>query len=345
MKKLFTNRLFIFGFSIISLLLSISLGYWAIFEDHIPTTNLLKDENGDILRPPYNGSVYPPLGTDEFGRNILMVMIVGFKYTILAGFLITFIRVIPSIFLGLVIHFYLGKLERPIKSMADSINYFPVTLLAYFMLFYMSSHGIMMDDPAIPEFWGRVWFFVFILSIIFIPTNSVLIANEVKKIYNMEFIESSRVLGANTWRIITKHIRPFLVPQLYIIFIREFIQTLVLMSHLGVLGIFIGGAVRKENLFGNAKSASISDEWTGLIGMWWQYLWTSYPWIAIIPILGLTLLIIAAKSILEGIKEVIIIEEKVIHDNKQTIVIDPDIPPFQLLLLNKERERNSLKRL
>src|SRR5690606_6241549 len=132
-----------------------------------------------------------------------------------------------------------------------------------------------------------------------------------------EFIECSRTLGASTWRIITKHIRPFLIPQLFVIFIREFIQTLILMSHLGILGIFIGGTVFKENLFGRSIPASSSGEWAGTLGMWWDYLWTSYPWIAFIPIIFLTLLILAAKAMLDSLENCLSAEEQVTQTNQQ----------------------------
>lgn len=336
LKNLFKNKLFLTGFCFISTLFIISILYWIFFNDQIPENEVLRDAKGELIRPPYSWSLYPPLGTDEFNRNILIVMIVGFKYTVIAGLVITLIRVVPSIFIGLGIHYYLSKLERPIKSIADSINYFPITLLAYMLLYYVSVGGVLMEDPSVPSYWGRIGVFILFLSVIFIPTNSVLIANEVKKINSMEFIDSSRVLGASTYRIITKHIRPFLVPQLYIIFLREFIQTLLLMSHLGVLNIFIGGAIRKTNLFGTAKLASQSDEWTGLLGMWWDYLWTSYPWITLIPVIAFTVLILAAKSMLEGIKEVLSSENDVVSIKKQkSEEISPDIPPFELIRLNK----------
>lgn len=331
-KSLIRNKLFMSGFSIISLMLLCSLIYWLLYNDQIPSTEILTDDQGNMIKPPYNWFLYPPLGTDEFGRNILVVMIVGFKYTIFAAILITLIRVIPSIFFGLGIHYYLSKFERPIKSLADSINYFPLTLLAFLFLSYMNIEGLMMEDPSVPSFWERVGLFILLLSIIFIPSNSVLIANEVKKINSMEFIDSSRTLGASTFHIISKHIRPFLVPQLYIILIREFIQTLLLMSHLGVLNIFIGGAIRKTNLFGTPKLASQTDEWTGLLGMWWDYLWTSYPWITIIPVIAFTVLILSAKGMLEGIKDVLASEpDVVVIKNEQSEEIGPNIPPFQLL--------------
>jgi hypothetical protein len=43
------------------------------------------------------------------------------------------------------------------------------------------------------------------------------------------------------------HIKPFLVPQFAVIFLKDFIQTLILMSHLAVLGISLGGSIDRED--------------------------------------------------------------------------------------------------
>ncbi|MDN7240669.1 ABC transporter permease subunit [Planococcus sp. N028] len=224
------------------------------------------------------------------------------------------------------------------KSVADSINYFPTTLLAFLLLNWATRQGVFMQD-AVPSFGVQVLLYIAVLSLIFIPLNSVLVANEVELIYRKEFIECSRTLGAGTWRIISKHIRPFLIPQLFVIFIRDFIQTLILMSHLGILGIFIGGTVFKKNLFSSSTASSRSGEWAGTLGMWWDYLWTSYPWMAFIPIIFLTLLILAAKAMLDSLETVLSSEEQVLQ------VKDEGIPesaragallPFRLLYPNKE---------
>jgi len=313
MKSLFSNKWFLTGFIIISGTFLFSLLYWLLFNDQIPTTSLLYGSNGSPLQAPYSFEKFPPFGTDSFGRDLFIVMVVGAKYTIVAALIITFLRVFPSIWIGLFIHFFLKKLERPIKSIVDALTYFPTTLLAFLLLKVILIQGVstllvdgeMVYGPEPLSYWSRVILYFVILASLFIPTNSILIANEVKVIYEKEFIESSRTLGASTWRIISKHIKPFLVPQIAIIFLRDFMQTLILMSHLAILGLFVGGYMRRGDLFGYTKIISNSNEWAGLLGMWWSFLWTSYPWIAFIPIIFLSVLILAARGMMEGITQVL----------------------------------------
>jgi peptide/nickel transport system permease protein len=313
MKRLFLNKLFLTGFIIITAMFLVSILYFVIFNDRIPSTPLLYDSGGKPLPAPYSLKIFPPFGTDNFGRDLFIVMIVGTKYTIAAALIITFLRVFPSIWIGLFIHFFLQKIERPLKSIVDALNYFPTTLLAFLLLnvilvqevMIYNIDGVLVNGPDPLPYWNRVVLFLVVLALLFIPTNSILIANEVKAIYKNEFIESSRTLGASNWRIVTKHIKPFLVPQLAIIFLRDFIQTLILMSHIAVLGLFIGGFTRKDDLFGQPDKLSNSNEWSGLLGMWWDFLWTSYPWIAFIPIIFLSILILSAKGMMEGLTNVL----------------------------------------
>lgn len=202
-KRLFKYKLFLFGFVLIGGTLLASLFYFFFFDDQIPSVSLLYDEDGKPLHAPYSGSVYPPLGTDEFGRNIAVVMLVGAKYTIGAALLISMLRVVPAIFIGIFMQFYLKGIKRQLKSIAHSLTYFPITLLAFLLLNWVSLRGILYEEGAPPS--GiQIIIYVAVLSLIFIPLNSVLIANEVELIYNKEFIACSRTLGAGKWRIITK---------------------------------------------------------------------------------------------------------------------------------------------
>lgn len=345
MKSLFLNKLFLTGFIIISGIFLVSILYLLIFNDRIPTTELLYDSNGKPLPAPYGFKTFPPLGTDVFGRDLLIVMMVGAKYTIAAALIITFLRVFPSVWFGLFIHFFLQKLERPIKSIADALNYFPLTLFAFLLLNVIlvsemrmyDIGGVLVNGPEPLPYWSRIIIYLVLLALLFVPTNSILIANEVKAIYKKEFIESSKTLGASSWRIVTKHIKPFLVPQLAIIFLRDFIQTLILMSHLAVLGLFLGGHVIKGDLFGLSSPMSNSNEWAGLLGMWWEFLWTSYPWISFIPILFLTILILSAKGMMEGLTNVLTAADQLREptEKRSEVVVGKSDHPFQRVNLTR----------
>jgi peptide/nickel transport system permease protein len=311
-KRLIKSPQFLFGFIFLFGIFAASLIYYWISGDQIPNTDLLKGEDGQFLSPPYSPLDYPPLGTDNFGHDVFLLMLAGAKYTIGAALLIAFLRVVPSVVLGLGIHFYLYKLKKIFASIVDAFNYFPATLLAFLLMQWVMIDGPLMNPDSFPfSFKDKVFIYITILVGISLPSVSLLFSNEVEHIMKKQFIESAKILGALKRHYIMFHIRPYLVPQIYIVFLREFISVMILISHLGVLGIFIGGFQFETDLFNKTQPLSLSHEWSGSLGTWWRFLWTTYPWIAFIPVIFFTLTVLAAKLMLLGLTKALEEQQKI----------------------------------
>ncbi|MFI8575533.1 ABC transporter permease subunit [Rossellomorea aquimaris] len=301
LKKLMKNPSFIMGFIFLFGMFASSLVYYVGWGDEVPKLDLLKNEEGNLLSPPYSPVEYPPLGTDNFNRNIFLLIIVGAKYTIGAALVITLCRVFPSVLLGMVLHFYLKPFRRIIDNIVDAANYFPPTLLSFLLLNWMMLEGPLYNPEGFPyDFTDKTIFYLIILIVISIPSLTLLFANENDRIMSQEFIDSAKVLGATKRHYIRNHIRPFILPQILLVSIREFMIIMLLIAHLGVLNIYIGGSSLEVDLFDNPFLASLSHEWSGLLGGWWQFLWTTYPWISFIPVVFFTLTILSAKLMLIG---------------------------------------------
>ncbi|MBW3112227.1 ABC transporter permease subunit [Bacillus sp. MCCB 382] len=306
LKKLMKNPAFLTGFLFLFGMFAVSLIYYVGWGNEVPKLDLLKNVEGDYLKPPYSPLEYPPLGTDNFNRNVLLLIIVGAKYTIGAALVIMLCRVLPSVVLGLVVHFYFKPFRKIIDNIVDAANYFPPTLLAFLLLNWMMLEGELFNPADFPyDFSDKLMFYLVILIIISIPSLTLLFSNEYDKIMKEEFIDSSKVLGATKRHYIMNHIRPFILPQILLVSIREFMIIMLLIAHLGVLKIFIGGASLDTDVFNNQVFVSLSYEWSGLLGGWWQYLWTTYPWISFIPVVFFTLTILSAKLMLIGATRVL----------------------------------------
>ncbi|WP_421378503.1 ABC transporter permease subunit [Bacillus salacetis] len=301
-KRLMKSPQFLTGFIFLFGIFAASIVYYWMTGDQVPKTDLLKGKDGQFLSPPYSPLEFPPLGTDNFGHDVFLLMLAGAKYTIGAALLIAFLRVIPSVVIGLGIHFYMHKFKKIFSSIVEAFNYFPATLLAFLLLQWVMMDGPLMDPDSFEySFKDKVFIYITILVCISLPSVSLLFSNEIEHIMKKQFIESAKVLGAYKRHYIMYHIRPYLVPQIYMVFLREFISVMILISHLGVLGIFIGGFQFKMDLFNKSQPLSLSHEWSGSLGTWWEFLWTTYPWIAFIPVIFFTLTVLAAKMMLLGL--------------------------------------------
>lgn len=313
-KALLKKPLFWCGFLFIFLWLAGSFLYLLIWHNHIPIADLMLDQNGQVTaRPPYSPAMFPPLGADDFGQNIFIVILIGAKFTLGFAILIALLRVILSGFFGVTLRLYASKIGRVILAPFESLSFFPIALLAYFILqWVLFQDAIIHQGHFTYSFWERTWMDVAALTLISLPTTTQTLFNETDYLLQREFIDSAKILGGSRSHIFLVHLKPFLSPRLFLVFIREIIQVLLLMAHLGVFRVAIGGILMKDSmfsgLFGPKYPYSLSNDWAGLIGIYWHFLWTTYPYLAFIPIVLVTLSILSVKGILVSIQSVLNVE-------------------------------------
>ncbi|MBN8193008.1 ABC transporter permease subunit [Bacillus sp. NTK074B] len=302
MIALWKNKLFMTGFLFIFLTLMGSLVYGWFFDNEIPIANLRFTEDG-VKGPPYSPWEYPPFGTNNLAESMFHILLIGAKFTLGVAFLVAALRFVISSVWGTLSELYLPKLNERVRPFLEAFYYYPVTLIAYLMLYWVLFADGMFngtDSEFTYGFGTRVFIEILVLTLAAVPITSLTISKEVNLILKKEFMDSVQILGGNRRHILIKHILPFLKPQLVVIFLREMIQVLILLAHLGILGIFFGGGTMKEDLFQNMVFVSLSNEWSGIIGNNFQFLFTTYWWIAICPIFLLTLTVLAFKMMLEG---------------------------------------------
>ena len=64
----------------------------------------------------------------------------------------------------------------------------------------------------------------------------------------------------------------------FLLVAQQFVSTLLLLLHLGLLELFFGGTI-----ISGLEADSVTKEWTGLIGQNFRHL-TTHTWIVLIPI-------------------------------------------------------------
>jgi peptide/nickel transport system permease protein len=305
-KSFILNKSLLFGVSFILTLFLSSLFYYLKYDDYIPQPGIeiRYTDEGQLLRSPYTPIVHPPFGTDPKGRDLFFIILVGAKYTIGAAFLITFCRILIGLILGTALSLYAPKFLKVVSNTSNSLSFFPFSILCFFLLNWVLVHDFLYDGIFTFSLIERVLIMILVLTIFAVPTLTVLFASEINKILSYDFIESSRILGGSKLHVLKNHIKPYLLPQVFIIYFREFTQVMLLLAHLGIIGIFLGGGTPETDLFFKTKIISASNEWSGLIGTWWSFIWTTYPWIAFIPVLFFTITILAGKLIVLGLTEV-----------------------------------------
>ncbi|WP_226659555.1 ABC transporter permease [Pseudalkalibacillus hwajinpoensis] len=302
MKSALKNPMLVIGTAIIALLLGSSLYYFFVYQDVVPQTSMLYDQDGNLVdRSPFTPLQVPPFGTDKYGYHLLDQIIIGAKYTIGIAFLVASMRMALSFVAGAIGGTYFRRTLRSTSGFVDAMQYIPISLLCYFIL-----SGVLMENGMEGTFQfsylERIVFEIVILTAVAIPTTTTLISNETNAIWGKGFIEGAKTLGGSKVHILTKHILPHLGPRMVIIFLQQIINVLILLLHLGLLKLFFGGTFFNPDPILGDEYRSVSSEWSGLIGSTFQFL-PYNSWIPLVPILFFVLVIFSVNLMLEGFKQ------------------------------------------
>ena len=282
-------------FLVLLVLTSVGNTYWN--GGDVSQTILMKDEDGTISAPPFPPSEDFWLGTDEKGYSLLGRAIEGAKWSIGITVLIAFLRTFFAFWIGMGMTYVPKWLYKKLEALFDSFSILPLTMVAFVIL---ESVLLVASGTTPAPFYQRAGFEVLVLVVLVLPPLSFYMANETELIKDREFMDAARVLGGSGRHQMWRHIIPHLIPVSGVMFIQQFVQTLIIFLHLGVLGLFFGGTMVFMGPDG-PEIESISQEWSGLIGANFRYM-ASHPWIPLVPIGFYTVTIIAAQTLLKRIE-------------------------------------------
>jgi peptide/nickel transport system permease protein len=233
----------------------------------------LSDASGTFpaQQPP---SVTHIWGTTVGGYDVLSRVIWGAQ----AAAVVIVVAVVMSIFLGIAMGllsgYFGGWLDRVLVVIADAIYAFPSLLLAIVMSIVIN-HGQ-------SSFWGGIVACSIAISVVFVPQYFRVIRAETIRLKAEPYVESAKVVGASSVRIMGRHIFKNATRTLPLIFTLNASEAILTLAGLGFLGFGIEPSSAAE--WGFDLSKAISDVSSGV---WWTGV---FPGTAIVlTVLGLTL--------------------------------------------------------
>jgi peptide/nickel transport system permease protein len=237
------------------------------------------------------------------GYDISLKVLQGAKYTLLSVIVIGFLRVIAGLIVAIPFAFYLPeRVRNGLEQLLNSFYFIPLTIISVFIL-----SPVLIEQLKLPEkkeyflysFTERVGIEIFILTILVVPLLSSLIGNLLISTLKEDFIEGAKVLGASRWRVFRKHVMPHLLPKLVIVWCQQCVQVLIIFAHLGYFKLFFGGTDIDYNPMMADPPTSISNEWSGLVGDYYNLIMAK-PFIALGPIMMFAIGIYAFQLMGEG---------------------------------------------
>ena len=214
------------------------------------------------------------LGTTVGGYDVLSRVIWGAQTALLA----IIVAVVLSFFIGIVIGVisgYLGGwLDRILVVIADAVYAFPTLLLAIVAAIVISGGS--------SNLFGGVLASGLSITAVYIPQYFRVIRAEAVRIKSEAFVESAKVIGTSTIRIMFRHVLRNATRSLPLIFTLNASDAIFTLAALGFLGFGIEPTSAAE--WGYDLNKSISDVTSGI---WWTSI---FPGSAIVlVIVGITL--------------------------------------------------------
>jgi len=212
-----------------------------------------------------------PLGTDNFGRDILLRIMAGSRHTIVLAICVVAGAVILGSVLGLFAGYSGGISDEIVMRLMDAVSSFPGILFALVMV----------------AVFGNSQFTLFIaLLILFVPSFTRVIRSGTLQYRDAEFILAERLLGAGSARIVFIHILPNLVTQLLPAAVLGLSNAILAESAMSYLGL---GIQPPEPSWGRMLSES-------------QNYLVNAPWCALAPGVFIMLTVIGFHLLGDGLR-------------------------------------------
>ena len=265
LKKCLHNKNFIIGLCMVGLMvlvMVVGFFYMPYDPDAMDTENELQFF-----------SAAHPLGTDQFGRDVLSRIMQGARVSFLVGALTVVFGLVVGGAVGAIAGYYGGKVDEVIMKLIDTQMAFPGVLLAL-MLIAVFGNGIQN--------------LILALGVMSIPRFARITRSGFIKYRDAEFIRAARSRGAGDGRIIFRHILPNIVPELIVTSSLGFAGAVMSEAGLSYLGL---GIQPPTPSFGKMLS-----EAQGEI--------LQAGWYVLVPAAALTLLVMGFNLIGDALQEV-----------------------------------------
>jgi len=265
-KRKFLRRLksvlTIFGIGIVFVLIT-----FAVFAPWVSpyTYEELNGVYPTIYQPP---SPEHPLGTTDFGQDILGRLIFGARSSLTIALPAILFSVSLGIVFGVIAGYFGGWVDSIIMRIADVFLAFPALILALVLVSILARSG---------EY--DMTYIMLAYGILGVPFYARLIRSSVIQARELPYIQAARASGAGSWRIMFRHILPNTIQPIIISFTFDIGGIILSIAGLSFLGYKDPYLIEWGNDITTAR--------LHYIDAWWAPFWPGF--MILIAVLGFML--------------------------------------------------------
>jgi peptide/nickel transport system permease protein len=263
LRRLRQHKLFLTGFALFAVVLVM-----AVFAPLIAPLPPDEIQFRHRFEPP---SLAFPVGTDNFGRDLLSRVVYGARLSLEIGFTVVLLTGIFGTAIGAAAGYY-RKLDNPLMRVMDALMAFPAILLAVAIAAALGASAVNA---------------VIALAAVYTPRTARIVRASVLVVREMEYVQAARACGATNWRIMRRHILPNsmapLIVQLTFIFAYAVLAEAIL-SFLGV------------------GPEPPTPTWGNIVAEGRQYI-REAPWITLFPGLAIAMTVLGLNLLGDGLRD------------------------------------------
>jgi peptide/nickel transport system permease protein len=269
LRRLFRNKLAIVGLAIIGMVVLTAI-FAPVLAKQTPDKNgIFKTYLRETKIPP---SLEHPMGTDDLGRDMLSLIIYGSRISIRIGFFSVGLAIIVGVILGALSGYFGGAVDNIIMRLMDIMLAFPSILLALVIVAVIGP-GLLNAMIAV--------------GIVSIPTYARITRASVISERSREYVQASRALGANSFRLLMQHILPNALSPIIVAGSLGIATAILDAAGLGFLGL---------------GAQPPTPEWGLLLSRNKSHIFTS-PWMVVFPGISIMFLVLGFNLIGDGLRD------------------------------------------
>jgi peptide/nickel transport system permease protein len=211
---------------------------------------------GTPTQPP---SLHYPLGTDNFGRSVLSLIIVGSRVSLIVGFAATVVTMLLGAGVGIASGYFGGKIDTLLNALTNWFLVIPWIALAIVMASVLG--------PTLLNI-------ILIIGITSWAGTARLVRAQALTVKERPYVERARALGAGDWHTITRHILPNVMPVIFANTVLTVALSILAETTLSLLGLGDPNTISWGGIINDAFTAGALSA-----GYWW---WIIPPGVMIV---------------------------------------------------------------
>lgn len=263
-KRLKKNHLAVIGLVILAVLV-----LCAIFADFIAPYPYDKQDYMAVLQGP---SLSHPMGTDEYGRDILSRVIYGSRISLYVGFVSLTAGALMGCIIGAVAGYFGGRTDDIIMRVMDILHGIPRIVLA---IAIAGTIG------------GGITSALIAVAVSSVPNFARVVRAATMTVRDQEFVEASRSLGGSHAHVIAQHIFPNILAQIIVQATLGIGTAILLCASLSFLGLGVQPP---------------TPEWGSMLSNARNFM-RDYPYMVISPGIAIMLTVLALNLFGDGLRD------------------------------------------